>query len=166
MWFSKSKFQQCLEQAEQGNSIAQNNLGYMYDLGQGVTQNLTEAAKWYRKSAEQGNASGQVNLGNMYAEGSGVPQDYSEAAKWLMKAAEQGTTLAQGVLGTLYFAGHGVPVDYIEAYKWLNLSIAHSADDNRNKFISARDYCVFVTQMTPAQIAEAQKRAREWKPTK
>ena len=35
----------------------------MYDTGNGVAQNDTEALKWFRKSAEQGYAKAQYNLG-------------------------------------------------------------------------------------------------------
>ena len=49
--------------AEQGDSMAQFNLGLMYDNGRGVPQDNTEAAKWYRKAAEQGYANAQFNLG-------------------------------------------------------------------------------------------------------
>ncbi len=75
--------------AEQGNAGAQNNLGVMYDMGQGVSQDDAEAVKWYRKAAEQGDAKAQNNLGNMYDKGKGVPQDYAEAVGWRRKAAEQ-----------------------------------------------------------------------------
>ena len=73
--------------AEQGNSSAQNSLGYRYQYGQGVSQNYVEAVKWYRKAAEQGNSIAQDNLGNMYYNGKGVSQDYVEAVKWYRKAA-------------------------------------------------------------------------------
>ena len=52
--------------AEQGNALAQNNLGVMYAEGKGVSRNDSEAVKWFRKSAEQGNSAGQSNLGEMY----------------------------------------------------------------------------------------------------
>ena len=42
--------------AEQGHVGAQNNLGIMYYNGEGVRQDNTEAAKWYRKAAERGDA--------------------------------------------------------------------------------------------------------------
>ena len=48
--------------AEQGDAVAQSNLGVMYEKGKGVTQDYAEAVKWYRKAAEQGNASAQLNL--------------------------------------------------------------------------------------------------------
>src|SRR3954470_13266351 len=53
--------------ATEGNARAQNNLGVMYENGQGVAQNLNEALKWYRLAAEQGYAGAQNNLGLIYA---------------------------------------------------------------------------------------------------
>lgn len=53
-----------LHHAEEGNSIAQNLLGYMYDNGETVSQDKAEAVKWYRKAAEQGNERAKNNLKN------------------------------------------------------------------------------------------------------
>ena len=49
--------------AEQGDASAQFNLGVIYDLGKGVTEDDEEAAKWYLKSANQGQAEAQYSLG-------------------------------------------------------------------------------------------------------
>ena len=49
--------------AKQGNARAQNNLGSMYGLGEGVLQNDKTAIKWSRLAAEQGHATAQSNLG-------------------------------------------------------------------------------------------------------
>ena len=54
--------------AEQGDAKAQNNLGVVYDRGEGVPQDDAEAVKWYRKAAEQG-MPGAVQPGLMYANG-------------------------------------------------------------------------------------------------
>ena len=64
--------QQHIIEAEQGNAVAQANLGWMYIFGNGVEQNYEEAAHWNRLAAEQGNARAQVNLGLMYDLGDGV----------------------------------------------------------------------------------------------
>ena len=45
-WFRKA--------AEQGNTGAQNNLGFMYANGQGVTQNRIEAHKWFNIAGANG----------------------------------------------------------------------------------------------------------------
>ena len=52
--------------AEQGYSVAQFNLGVMYENGLGLPQDYIEALKWYRKAADQGIADAQNNLGLMY----------------------------------------------------------------------------------------------------
>ena len=145
--------------ADQGDASAQYNLGLMYAEGQGVPQDYAAAMSWYRKAAEQGNAGAQYNLGYMYNNGLGVPQDYAAAAAWYRKAADQGQARAQTNLGLMYAEGQGVPQDYVQAHMWWNLAAAqNNASGVKNRDIVAK-------KMTPAQIAEAQKLAREWKPT-
>jgi TPR repeat protein len=90
----------------------------MYDNGQGVPQDYSEAVRWFRKAADQGLAKAQHNIGGMYAKGHRVPQDYSEAVKWYRKAADQGYAGAQLNLGFLYANGFGVTQDYSVAVNW------------------------------------------------
>lgn len=144
--------------ADQGVAEAQYNLGVMYGKGQGVPQNDAEAVKWYRKAADQGLLSAQFNIGNMYVHGRGGPRNDAEAVKWYRKAADQGHDGAQFNLGLMYSSGRGVPQDYVNAHMWLNLSAAQGAQD------AARERDEIARFMTPAQLAEAQKHAREWKP--
>ena len=122
-----------------------------------------EAVKWYRKAAEQGNADAQYNLGVMYDHGRGVPQDDAEAVGWYRKAAEQGYAKAQFNLGNMYITGLGVPLDYAQAHMWYNLAASrHPPGEDRDRAVKNRDFVA--KRMTPAQISEAQKLAREWKP--
>ena len=93
--------------AEQGDAVAQFNLGWTYSTGEGVPQDNTEAFEWYRKSAEQGYAAAQYNLALMYDNGTGVPQDYAQAVEWYRKAAGQGNAAAQYNLGLMYANGYG-----------------------------------------------------------
>ena len=48
--------------ADQGNSVAQFDLGFVYDNSRGVVQNYGEAMRWYRLAAEQGNALAQLRI--------------------------------------------------------------------------------------------------------
>ena len=73
-----------------GPAVAQFNLGFMYDSGQGVPQDYAEAVKWYRHGCRAGHASAQFNLGVMYTEGKGVPQDYAEAASMVSASRRAG----------------------------------------------------------------------------
>ena len=105
--------------AEKNDSQAQFSLGFMYDMGYGVTQNYAEAMKWYLKAANQGHVFAQNNIGDMYENGKGVKKDCSEANKWYLKAAEQGYTPAQTILGLNLYGGNGITQNYTEAFKWL-----------------------------------------------
>jgi TPR repeat protein len=58
--------------AEQGNAVAQSNLGGFYRLGRGVPQDYAQAVTWFRQAADQGDAAAQFNLGIAYSFGEGV----------------------------------------------------------------------------------------------
>jgi TPR repeat protein len=149
--------------ADQGDRRAQEMLGLMYQVGAGVPQDYQAAILWYRKSADQGTASAQYLLGEMYAAGRGVPSDFSIAVSWFRRSAEQGDPAAQIALGLAYQLGKGVPKDYVQAHKWYNLAIARMTPTYDSAgTVASRDRVA--TWMTPAQVAEAQKLAREWKP--
>jgi len=118
----------------------------------------TTALRIIRQLADQNDAFAQNSLGVMYAKGQGVPQDYREAVKWFRRLADQGNANAQSNLGFMYQKGWGVTQDYAEAMRWYNLSAAQGNDLGRRNRDSLAE------KMTPAQIAEAKKLAREWKP--
>ena len=126
-----------------------------------------------KKAATKGNATAQFSLGAMNYPliGWGAPGfdggkgNLPEALIWFRRAADQGDVDAQVALGIAYEGGIGVPQDYVEAHKWYNLAAARTKDaDFRAIDIERRD--AVALKMTPTQIAEAQKLAREWKPTK
>ena len=89
-----------------------------------------------------------------------VQRDYAEAAKWFRKAADQDNIDAQFNIGEMYELGTGVPQDYLLAYMWFSLVASHGT---RPYAIRARDRVA--QQMTPDQIAQAERLAHEWKPT-
>jgi len=66
------RFERTLAEAKAGDAIAMRNLGDMYAVGKGVTEDDKEAVKWYRKAAELGDAVAMCNLSGMYYEGNGV----------------------------------------------------------------------------------------------
>jgi len=145
--------------AEQGDSVAQHHLAWLYLTGRGVPQDNEEAIRWLRKAAEQKNSDAQTNLGSLYLLGDTIPQDYTEARKWLRTAAALGNSHAQTKLGIMYEDGHGVPQDRVQALMWFTLAAQKS-----NLAEAFRDD--LTKHMTPAQIAEAQRLAKEWKPNK
>jgi len=108
--------------AESGDPVAQVNLGYMYYVGEGVTQDYGQALAWYNEAASQGNADAQYNLAVAYAFGEGVDQDFATAVEWYRAAAEQGHAVAQYSLGLSYAYGEGVDRDPVEAATWFTQS--------------------------------------------
>jgi uncharacterized protein len=144
--------------AEQGDALAQYNMGVLYRKGRGVPQDDVQARRWYEKAAVQGQTKAQFSLGTLYFNGEGVPKDYRQALRWFRLAADQGEAVAQTKIAIMYDDGQGVPHDIVQAYKWYSL-----ASTNGDKpAAELRDRTA--KQMTPAQIAEAQKLAQEWKP--
>ena len=85
-------------------------------------------------------------------------RDYASALRLIRPLAEQGDANAQYNFGVFYDNGLGVPQDKVRAYMWFNLSAAQG----REGAAAFRD--LIARRMTPAQIAEAQRLAREWKP--
>jgi hypothetical protein len=151
-----AEFERTKQLAEQGDALAQYFLGVMYNNGAGVPQDDAEAARWYRLAAEQANAYAQFNLGIMYSNGAGVPQDDAEAVRWFRLAAEQGHAKARFSLGIMYNNGRGVPQDKVLAHMWFNLASAAGND------LGTENRDAITRIMSPAEIAEAQKLAREW----
>ncbi len=161
-WFHK--------EAARGNVEAEHWLGLMYFDGDGVLQNYVTASSWLRKAAEKGHTSAESLLGEMYLEGKGVPQDWMKASVLFRNAAEKGDAAAQFKLGKLYANGQGISKDIVLAHKWVNLAASQLSE----KILWQRQILgpaqkvrdLLAKKMTPAQIAEAQRLAREWKPKK
>jgi uncharacterized protein len=146
--------------AERGDVISQFSLAMAYMQGRALRQDYAEALKWYRKAADHGLAEAQYNLGAMYFNGTGVTQDHAEALKWFRMAADQGNASAQASLGLMYFRGDSVIRDYAQAYMWANLS---AGLEEKKREALAELWNELAKKITPRQIAEAERLAREWK---
>ncbi|QPJ66097.1 MAG: sel1 repeat family protein [Candidatus Nitrohelix vancouverensis] len=142
--------------AEQGNAEAQFLLGSEYLDGVKLTLNYQEALKWYRLSAEQGDMTAQSALGLMYRNGLGTEQDDVKSFTWYRRAARQGNATSQYNLGMIYGSGKGVLQSYILSHQWFNIAAANGHEDGR----LMRDKLAEL--MTPEQIQEAQRLAKEW----
>ena len=99
-------------------------LGYVYETGKGVGQDVRSGAQWYRKAAEAGSKYAAYRLGLCYEAGRGVPRDSAKALQWLRRAADQGYDDAAGAIGRLYYrsAAGGrsadAATDYAQAKRW------------------------------------------------
>jgi TPR repeat protein len=142
--------------AENGDAASQYNLGMLYARGDGVDEDLAEAARWFRRAAERGQVDAQARLGGMYARGLGVEKDRVEAARWLRAAAEQHHTISQYELGVLHANGDGVPRDPVAAYFWFTLA-------SRQGFPPAMKAQIRLRQsMGPSQTGAVELRVDDW----
>ena len=87
-----------------------------------------------------------------------LQKDDVQAVKWFRLAANQGYANAQATLGFRYANGEGVPKDYVQAYMWSNLGAAGGDE------LGGKNRDLVAARMTPADISEAQRLSREWKP--
>ena len=152
----EAKVVACRAAAKSGDAKAQYALGIMYEDGWGVPQNYDKALAWYLRAAEQGFALAQLQVANMYYEGWTGQPNYAKALKWYVRAAAQGQAGAQAGLSRMYYTGNGLPKDFVLAYKWVIIAEAGGNE------IAGRVRDSIAPELTPAQIAEAQRMAREW----
>ncbi len=136
-------------------------LADVHYFGHFVPKDYDTATKWYRRAADKDNALAQSTLGDSYYYGRGVPQNYAEAAKWWQLAADQGVGVAQLNLSVLFANGEGVTQDLVRSHIYANLAASQlPPGKDRDIAVKNRDYVA--NEMTPEQIAEAQRTAAEW----
>jgi len=78
----------------------------------------------------------------------------------LRARAEQGDADAQFALGVAYADGLGVPQDDVQAHMWFNLVASRLTGTRREEAVESRN--IVAGLMTPDQLAEARRLAREW----
>jgi len=119
------------------------------------------------QAAEAGDARAQLNLGIIYDNGLDdngyvIEGSRSQAVRWLLAAAEQGLSRAQVKLAEVYadapeFVG-GNPA----ACRWLLVAAPGLRGIHRHRARSR--YERIAALLTPAEIAEAARFARDWTP--
>lgn len=108
---------------------------------------------------EEESSAAQLFVGFMYAKGLGLTQDLATAAEWYGRAANQDNMLAQIRLGFMYRRGEGVARDPIRAYLWAALA---ARQDSHVQTVAEALQESLAAEMTPDQIAEAKRLARDW----
>ena len=119
---------------------------------------FAKALREWRPLAEQGDARAQFYLGMLYENGDGVSEDFGKAREWYQKSAAQGDANAQFYLGLMSAFGRGGSLDLVQAHMWYSLA---AGNGHARAALHRND---LAKEMKPAQITEAQKRMKEWKP--
>lgn len=108
--------------ANNGDRVAQYNLGVMDLDMKGPLADLTLPGKWFEKSCSQNMAVACFDLALLHEIGFGVIKDSHAAFKFASKAAELGSSLGQNKLGEYYGEGFGVAGDKEKSLYWYKLS--------------------------------------------
>ena len=104
MEWSETTWKRCSGTVGPQNRAIRNHqysLGRAYENGNGVAQDRSEAAEWYRKAAGQDETDAQYLLADLYRRGDGVAQDDAKAEYWYRKAAHWNLEAAQKTLSSL-----------------------------------------------------------------
>src|SRR5262249_40500934 len=120
-------------------------------------------------AAQSGNAAAQFNLGVLCEShfddnGYSIAGNRAEAMKWLLAATEQGLPRAQGKLAEMYADGLDAPGNNIKACAWFLLAATSLVGIHRHRAQSG--YERVCSRLTPAELAEARRFARDWKPNR
>jgi hypothetical protein len=136
-------------------------LAVEYEKGQGVGQDMAQAAAWYRKATELGSYHAEYCLALLYDLGNGVPQDQTQAVSLYRDAAEKGDAGAQYMLGMKYAGGRAIPQDFTEAYFWLDLAASGKLEYIKQEDV-AKERDLVATHLSNEVVLETQKRAHKW----
>src|SRR5262249_32962014 len=118
--------------ADIGAAYAMDNLGALYEDGEGVAQDYAKARELFEMAADKGNTSAMTNLGWLYRNGQSVPQDYAKARELFEMAADKGDFAAMNSLALLYRNGQAVPQDYAKARELFEKAAAKGNTSARN----------------------------------
>lgn len=120
-----------MDAAREGNAAAQYEVGQRYANGDGVDQDMGEAAKWFERAAQQGLAAAQYRLATQYEKGRGVKQDDRLAREWYEKAARGGNVKAMHNLAVIHAEGRGTAQDFKTASEWFTKAADHGLGDSQ-----------------------------------
>jgi TPR repeat protein len=117
--------------ARQHHPAAMRLLGYCYQNGEGVAEDVQKAAELYCEAATLGDKEAQFNLAIFYEDGlGGLSVDRDEAIAWYRKAADQGVAEAFQLLATLLAQRNRDRDDAREAIQRLAIAAANGPDDS------------------------------------
>ncbi len=109
--------------------------------------------------ASSGDATAQLQAGIAYAH-QGDAKSPVRAVTWFRNAAEQGHPDGQFRLAAAYYVGFGADKDPMLAYMWSSLAEQRASGTLRHDAMRLQTYAA--AALAPEQLADAQRRAREW----
>jgi len=119
--------------ADAADAAAEYRLGMRYATGEDVTQDYSEAMRWFLRSADHGNVHAQATVAAWMLAGRGAAQDYSQAYYWALLAQAGGDESGRVIV--LNSAPYLIPAQTAAAQKqaddWLHTHhIGHPPSDS------------------------------------
>lgn len=120
-----------MDAATRGDAAAQYEVGLRYANGEGVPQDMAEAAKWFERAAKQGLTAAEYRLATQYEKGRGVAQSDTLAREWYEKAAKGGNVKAMHNLAVIHAEGRGTAQDFKTAAQWFTQAASYGLGDSQ-----------------------------------
>jgi len=137
--------------AREGNVEAQYLLGRLYEQGDGVAKDESEARRLYQLAAGRGHKLASERLAVV---GKSQSADESVALGWYLPAAKQGDIEAQYNLGYMYETGWGVSINEKEAARWYQEAATGGHDQAQLR--------LGLMYMVGAGVAQSKPKGVEW----
>ena len=139
-----------IEKANEGDPVAQNNLGYNHLYGlNGFKQDTEKAIKYLNLAADQEQVNAMTTVGWFYLS-FGAPKDNEQAIYWNQRASELGFTIASYNIGFFYYSGLvGLDQDLSKAKKYWLLSASQWINSKGLHDAKAEELLVEINQYNP-----------------
>lgn len=97
--------------ANNGNSLARNDLGHLYLNGDFVDKNIDAAIEHLEIAGQLGQENALLSLANLYSNEIDVPANFERSLQYNLLALEAGSATAKFNLSLMYFNGQGTDKD-------------------------------------------------------
>ena len=138
--------------AEMGFDLAQYELAFCYEEGEGVEQDIDQAIDWYAKAADQDYNPAWYSLGNIAYD----REQYKLAVQMWTRAAELGSKGAKARLGYLHKTQRPVN-DFQLAARWLREAVDDYQDDASDTLVYHWAQCLEFGLGVDPDIEEAKR---------
>jgi TPR repeat protein len=132
-----------IKAAEAGEPWGQSQLGYFYDKGVIVKQDIKKAIYWYKEAIKNNSNSARYNLATVYLDGqSNTSQKIKEATSLYLVAAKQGDDDSKVALGGIYYSDKYGQKNEQQAFYWLNAAASNGNSYGKTGLASCYRYGV------------------------
>jgi TPR repeat protein len=109
----REAFRLLLRSGRNGDSRVYLNLGFAYDVGQGIRRSKAKALHWYRRALQAGDATAAHNIATVFRDRG----DVVRSGRWLRRAVALGESGSNLELGQLLLSHLGQPEEALACFR-------------------------------------------------